>query len=31
LGNNQPGILLIIGGDDVPGRVVGACHVQGRV
>src|ERR1035438_5193555 len=28
LGNNQPGILLIVGGNDVPGRVMGACRVQ---
>src|ERR1035441_5569443 len=27
-GNNQPGILLIIGGNDVPRRVMGACRVQ---
>ena len=27
-GNNQPGILLIIGGNHVPGRDVGACCVQ---
>src|ERR1017187_3208948 len=26
--NNQPGILLIVGGNDVPGRVMGACRVQ---
>jgi hypothetical protein len=28
VGNNQPGILLIICGNDVPGRVMGACRVQ---
>ena len=28
LGNNQPGILLVIGGNDVPGRVMGAGRVQ---
>jgi hypothetical protein len=28
LGNNQAGVLLIVGGNDVPGRVMGACRVQ---
>jgi hypothetical protein len=28
LGNNQPGIFLIIGGNDVPGRVMGAGRAQ---
>src|ERR1039458_10227796 len=28
LGNNQPGIFLIIGGNDVPGRVLGASRGQ---
>ena len=28
LGDNQPGILLVIGGDDVPGRVMVAGRVQ---
>ena len=28
LGNDQPGILLIIGGNDVPGRVMGAGRGQ---
>jgi len=28
LGNNQPGILLIVGGNGVPRHVMGACSVQ---
>ena len=28
LGNNQPGILLIIGGNNIPGSVMGAGRVQ---
>src|SRR5664279_1705539 len=28
LGNNQSGILLVIGRDDIPGRVLGAGRVQ---
>ena len=28
LGNNQPGILLVIGGHDIPGRVRGAGRAQ---
>ena len=28
LGNNQPGIFLIIGGNDIPGRVMGAGRGQ---
>src|ERR1035437_2624383 len=28
LGNDQPGIFLIIGGNDVPGRVMGAGRAQ---
>ena len=28
LGNNQPGVLFVIGGNDVPGRVPGAGRVQ---
>ena len=27
-GNNQPGIFLIVRGNNVPGRVMGACGVQ---
>jgi phosphopantetheinyl transferase (holo-ACP synthase) len=30
-GNNQPGILLIIGGNDIPGRVMGAGRGQARL
>ena len=26
--NNQSGILLIVGGNDVPGRVMGTCRAQ---
>ena len=28
LGNNQPGILLVVGGNNVPGRVMGAGRAQ---
>jgi hypothetical protein len=27
-GNDQPGVLLVIGGNDIPGRVTGAFPVQ---
>ncbi len=28
LGNSQAGVFLIVGGNDVPGRVMGACRLQ---
>ena len=28
LGDNQPGIVLVVSRNDVPGRVMGACRVQ---
>jgi hypothetical protein len=31
LGHNQPGVPLIIGGDDIPWRVMGAGRVQVRL
>jgi len=28
LGNDKPGVLLVVGGNDVPRRVMGACRAQ---